>query len=61
MSFRAFGLRAGFAGADLFILAIFAWALTGFASVYYGLAQHAFDATVATSRPRPRSGLPAAR
>jgi alkylation response protein AidB-like acyl-CoA dehydrogenase len=36
----------GFAGADLFILAIFGWALTGFANVYYGLAQHALDLTV---------------
>jgi alkylation response protein AidB-like acyl-CoA dehydrogenase len=37
---------AGFAGADLFILAIFAWALTGFANVYYGLARHALDLTI---------------
>ena len=32
---------AGFAGADLFVLAIFAWALIGFANVYYGLAGRA--------------------
>lgn len=37
---------AGFAGADLFVLAIFAWALTGFANVYYGLAQQVLDTTV---------------
>lgn len=37
---------AGFAGADQFVLAIFAWALTGFANVYYGLAQQTFDMTV---------------
>ena len=37
---------AGFAGADLFILAVFAWGLTGFANVYYGLAQHALDMTI---------------
>lgn len=37
---------AGFAGADLFILAIFAWALTGFANVYYGLARRALDLTI---------------
>jgi alkylation response protein AidB-like acyl-CoA dehydrogenase len=37
---------AGFAGADMFVLGIFAWALTGFANVYYGLAQRAFDMTV---------------
>ena len=36
----------GFAGADLFILAIFAWALTGFANVYYGLGQHVLDLTI---------------
>jgi alkylation response protein AidB-like acyl-CoA dehydrogenase len=36
----------GFAGADLFVLAIFAWALIGFANVYYGLAQHALDLTI---------------
>jgi alkylation response protein AidB-like acyl-CoA dehydrogenase len=36
----------GFAGADLFILAIFAWALVGFANVYYGLGRHALDVTV---------------
>jgi alkylation response protein AidB-like acyl-CoA dehydrogenase len=37
---------AGFGGADLFVLAIFAWALTGFANVYYGLAQRALATTV---------------
>ena len=31
-------LPAGAAGADLFILGFFTWALTGFANVYYGLA-----------------------
>jgi alkylation response protein AidB-like acyl-CoA dehydrogenase len=36
----------GFKGADLFILAIFAWALIGFANVYYGLARHAVDLTL---------------
>lgn len=36
----------GFAGADLFILAIFAWALGGFANVYYGLAQYVLDLTI---------------
>ena len=37
---------AGFAGADLFILAIFAWALTGFANVYYGLGRRVLDLTI---------------
>ena len=34
---------AGFAGADLFVLATFQWALTGFANIYYGLAQQLLD------------------
>lgn len=38
---------AGFAGAGPFQVAIFAWALLGFASVYLGAAQRAFDITVA--------------
>jgi alkylation response protein AidB-like acyl-CoA dehydrogenase len=37
---------AGFAGAGLFQVAIFAWALMGFATVYHGAARRAFDITV---------------
>ena len=37
---------AGFAGAGPFQVAIFAWALLGFASVYLGAARRAFDMTV---------------
>jgi len=37
---------AGFAGAGLFHVAIFAWALMGFSSVYLGAARRAFDMTV---------------
>jgi alkylation response protein AidB-like acyl-CoA dehydrogenase len=37
---------AGFAGAGLFQVAIFAWALLGFATVYSSLAQRAYDETV---------------
>ncbi len=37
---------AGFAGAGLFHVAIFAWALMGFASVYLGASRRAFDMTV---------------
>ncbi|MFQ6027724.1 MAG: acyl-CoA dehydrogenase family protein [Dehalococcoidia bacterium] len=37
---------AGAAGMDLFVLGIFAWALGGFANVYYGLAQKVLDLTV---------------
>jgi alkylation response protein AidB-like acyl-CoA dehydrogenase len=34
---------AGAAGADLFVLGLFAWALLGFANVYYAIAQRAKD------------------
>jgi alkylation response protein AidB-like acyl-CoA dehydrogenase len=37
---------AGFAGADFFVLSIFAWALMGFANVYCGLARRALDLTL---------------
>ena len=33
----------GMAGADFFVLAIFAWALGGFSNVYYGLAQRMLE------------------
>ena len=36
----------GAAGVDLFVLSIFAWALLGFANVYYGLGRRALDLTV---------------
>ncbi len=39
-------LPSGLAGADLFVLSIFAWALTGFANVYCGLAKRALELTV---------------
>ncbi len=37
---------AGLAGADLFVLSIFAWALTNFAQVYYGLASRMLELTI---------------
>lgn len=37
---------AGAAGIDLFVLGIFAWALLGFANIYYGLAQRVLDLTI---------------
>ncbi len=37
---------AGFAGAGLFQVAVFAWALMGFATVYLGAARRAFDITI---------------
>ncbi len=39
-------IPSGLAGADLFVLALFMWGLGGFANVYYGIAQRAFDITV---------------
>jgi alkylation response protein AidB-like acyl-CoA dehydrogenase len=36
-------LPADFAGADLFVLAVFAWAETTFANIYVGVAQRARD------------------
>jgi alkylation response protein AidB-like acyl-CoA dehydrogenase len=38
---------AGFAGAGLFHVALFAWALLGFAGVYSSIARRAYDLTVA--------------
>ncbi|MFT5234161.1 MAG: alkylation response protein AidB-like acyl-CoA dehydrogenase [Candidatus Krumholzibacteriia bacterium] len=40
-------LPAGAGGADMFVVAVFAWALIGFANVYYGLARRACDIAVA--------------
>ncbi len=37
---------AGLAGADLFVLSIFAWALGGFSNVYYGLSERLIELTV---------------
>ena len=45
---------AGFAGADMYQVALFAWALLGFAGVYTGIAQRAFD-EVTASLPRRTS------
>lgn len=39
-----------FAGADLFVLAVFVWAEPTFGSIYLGLAQRALDLTVAGVR-----------
>ena len=37
---------AGFAGAGMFQVSVFAWALMGFATVYLGAARRAFDITI---------------
>jgi alkylation response protein AidB-like acyl-CoA dehydrogenase len=39
-------IPAGLAGADYFILSIFAWALGGFGNIYYGLAQRMLELSV---------------
>jgi alkylation response protein AidB-like acyl-CoA dehydrogenase len=44
-------------GADQFILAVFAWALLGFANVYYGIARRAIDITVPGIRAKSSRGL----
>ncbi len=41
-------IPAGFGGADMFIVAVFAWALIGFANVYYGIAKRACELTLAS-------------
>jgi alkylation response protein AidB-like acyl-CoA dehydrogenase len=50
-------LPAGASGMDYYILALFAWALGGFANVYYGQAQKAFDTVVASIEKRTSIGL----
>lgn len=47
----------GAAGIDLFVLGIFAWALLGFGSVYYGLARRAFDVTIEAIKKKTSLGL----
>ena len=48
---------AGFAGAGLFHLNVFAWALLGFAAVYLGAARRAFDITIRTMPERTSVAL----
>ncbi len=48
---------AGFAGAGLFQVAIFAWALMGFSATYLGAAQRAFDMTVEAMPKRTSNAL----
>ena len=48
---------AGAAGLDAFVLGTLAWALIGFANVYYGLAQRALDLTIAAARKKTSIAL----
>jgi alkylation response protein AidB-like acyl-CoA dehydrogenase len=43
---------AGAAGIDHFVLGVFAWALLGFGNIYYGLARHAYEATIASVKSK---------
>jgi alkylation response protein AidB-like acyl-CoA dehydrogenase len=48
---------AGLAGADYFVLSIFAWALMGFGNVYYGLAKRMLELTVEHVQNKSSLGL----
>jgi alkylation response protein AidB-like acyl-CoA dehydrogenase len=48
---------AGFAGAGPFQVGIFAWALLGFANVYTGIAERAFDLSIAAAHRKTSLGL----
>jgi alkylation response protein AidB-like acyl-CoA dehydrogenase len=44
-------------GADAFVVAVFAWALMGFANVYYGMAERARDLVLPTIKAKSSMGL----
>ena len=44
-------------GADAFVVAVFAWALMGFANIYYGMAQRARDLAIASVKSKSSMGL----
>jgi alkylation response protein AidB-like acyl-CoA dehydrogenase len=48
---------AGGAGIDGFVLSVLAWALMGFANVYYGLAKRALDKSVAAVKSKKSLAL----
>jgi alkylation response protein AidB-like acyl-CoA dehydrogenase len=48
---------AGFTGADMFVLGIFAWALINFGNVYYGLAQRVLELTIGHVKSKGSLGL----
>jgi alkylation response protein AidB-like acyl-CoA dehydrogenase len=48
---------AGLAGADLFVLGIFAWAECTFASIYTGIAERALELAVASAQKRKSVAL----
>jgi alkylation response protein AidB-like acyl-CoA dehydrogenase len=48
---------AGLAGADFFVLSIFAWALGGFSNVYYGLSERLVELAVEHVKGKTSIGL----
>jgi alkylation response protein AidB-like acyl-CoA dehydrogenase len=50
-------IPAGLAGADYFVLSIFAWALGGFGNIYYGLAQRMLELAVEQVKSKGSLGL----
>jgi len=48
---------AGLAGADYFVLSIFAWALMGFGNIYYGLAQRMLELAVEQVKGKSSHGM----
>lgn len=51
----------GLAGADFFVLSIFAWALLGFGNVYYALAQRMLELAVEQAKSKGSLGLTRSR
>lgn len=47
----------GAAGLDSFLLSVMAWAMMGFGSVYYGLAQRALDMTIEATKKKSSIAL----
>jgi len=50
-------LAPGAAGIDAFVLSVFAWALMGFANVYYGLARRALDHAITSAKSKTSMAL----
>ena len=50
-------LPEGFAGADAFVLGVFAWALLGYCNIYSGIAQRAIDLALPGIKNKTSLGL----
>lgn len=50
-------LAPGAAGIDAFVVSVFAWALLGFANVYYGLARRALDHAITAAKSKGSMAL----